>query len=439
MSEAARSTNRWFIAIMGTLLQLTLGTVYAWSFFQKPLVTAFQWSNTQVAWAFSLAIFMIGFSAAWGGVKLPKYGPTKLAVIGAFFYGLGWILGGLALSMHSLAMLYIGYGIIGGLGLGLGYVTPIATVIKWFPDKKGLVSGMVVMGFGFGALVLSKIIAPILVTMFGTDGPGLTKMFYSIGVILLIIALPAGASLSNPPAGYVPAGYTPSVAKKAAASPGGSSQKYLSPMECVLSARFFLMWTIFFCNIAAGIMFIGFQSPMLQDLLKLQNPNLTPIYLSGAGATLIAISSIFNGIGRFFWGSMSDKLGRIQTFRLILATQIIVFAALIFIRQPIIFSIMVCYVLLCYGGGFGSMPSFVLDVFGQRLMPAVYGTILSAWSFAGIVGPQVVAVIKDRFKGTPDIISTYTFCVGTGLLVLGFIVTLLLSNKPFEKNGITAE
>jgi OFA family oxalate/formate antiporter-like MFS transporter len=276
MSKAARSTNRWFIAVMGTVLQLTLGTIYAWSFFQKPLVTAFQWLNTQVAWAFSLAIFMIGFSAAWGGVKLPKYGPTKLAVIGAFLYGLGWILGGLALSMHSLAMLYIGYGIIGGLGLGLGYVTPIATVVKWFPDKKGLVSGMVVMGFGFGALVLSKIIAPIMIAMYGTDGPGLTKMFYSIGVILLIIALPAGASLSNPPAGYVPAGYTPPVAKKAAVSPGGSNIKELSPMECVLSARFFLMWTIFFCNIAAGIMFIGFQSPMLQDLLKLQNPNLTP-------------------------------------------------------------------------------------------------------------------------------------------------------------------
>ncbi len=152
--------NRWLVAVMGTLLQLCLGTVYAWSYFQKPLVTSFNWSNTQAAWAFSLAIFFIGFSAAWGGMNLDKYGPKKLAILGAALYGLGWILGGFALSRQSLVLLYLGYGIVGGSGLGLGYVTPVATVAKWFPDKKGLVTGMVIMGFGFGALVLSKVIAP---------------------------------------------------------------------------------------------------------------------------------------------------------------------------------------------------------------------------------------------------------------------------------------
>lgn len=424
---------------MGTILQLTLGTVYAWSFFQKPLVTAFQWSNTQVAWAFSIAIFILGFAAAWGGVKLPKYGPTKLAVIGAALYGLGWILGGVALNSHSLTLLYLGYGVIGGLGLGLGYVTPVATAVKWFPDKKGLVSGMVVMGFGFGALVLSKIIAPALVSMYGTDGPGLIKMFYAIGAFILIAAVPAATMLRNPPADFVPSGYTPPAPTTKASIGTIGANNALTAQNCITSGRFILMWIIFFCNITAGIMFIGFQSPMLQDLLKLRDPSLDTMSLATAGATLIAISSIFNGIGRFFWGGFSDKIGRIQTFRIILASQILVFAALIFIRQPLFFSVLVCYVLLCYGGGFGSMPSFVLDTFGQRLMPAVYGTILTAWSFAGIAGPQIVAVIKDMFKDTPNVVPTYTFIAGTGLLILGFIVSLMLNNKNFSKNGIVAE
>ena len=435
MTAATTSTNRWLIAIAGTLLQLCLGTVYAWSFFQKPLVSAFSWSHTEVAWAFSIAIFMLGCSAAWGGMNLPKYGPTKLAILGALLYGAGWLLGGFALGMHSLPLLYLGYGFVGGIGLGLGYVTPVATAVKWFPDKKGFVTGMVIMGFGFGALVLSKVIAPILVASFGTDAAGLIKMFYAIGGVLLVCGTLAGSLLRNPPAGFVPQGYTPPPAPAGSSADGAAS---LGAKACLLSSRFFFMWLILFCNTTAGIMFIGFQSPMLQDLLKVSNPGLNAAALAASGATLIAISSIFNGVGRFFWGGLSDKIGRIQTFRFILASQVLVFVALVFIRNPVVFGVLVCYVLLCYGGGFGSMPSFVLDTFGQRLMPAVYGTILTAWSMAGIVGPQVVAIIKDSFKSTPEVISTYTFMIGCGLLVFGFLVTFGLNNNKFEKDGVVA-
>lgn len=436
MGGGNQLSSRWLIAIMGTLLQLCLGTVYAWSFFQKPLVTAFQWSNTQVAWAFSLAIFTLGFAAAWGGINLPKFGPRKLALTGGTLYGLGWILGGFALSMHSLILLYIGYGFIGGVGLGLGYVTPVTTVVKWFPDKKGLVTGMVVMGFGFGALILSKVIAPQLMTMCGMNEEGLIKMFYIIGIIILIASILAGLSLKDPPEGFVPAGYTPPVVKtnkKTTAAPA-----LLNADTCLKSNRFIFMWLCFFCNITAGIMFIGFQSPMLQDLLKAQNPTLTIQALAASGATLIAISSIFNGIGRFFWGGLSDKIGRVQAFRLILGSQVFVFIALVFVRDPIIFGALVCYVLLCYGGGFGAMPSFVSDTFGQRLMPVMYGVILCAWSFAGVVGPQIVAIIEDTFKTNPEVIPLYTFCAGTILLVLGFLFTLGLNNKVFEKDGTKA-
>ena len=167
---------------------------------------------------------------------------------------------------------------------------------------------------------------------------------------------------------------------------------------------------------------------MIQDLLKAINPEMTVAALAAAGATLIAISSIFNGIGRFFWGGLSDKVGRVQAFRLILGSQILVFVSLIFVHNPWVFGILVCYILLCYGGGFGSMPSFVLDVFGQKLMPIVYGVILTAWSMAGIVGPQVVAFIKDHYKADAP---RLTFTAGATLLTLGFLVTFFLINKRF--------
>ncbi len=195
-----------------------------------------------------------------------------------------------------------------------------------------------------------------------------------------------------------------------------------------------MMWTVFFLNINAGIMFIGFQSPLLQDLLKqtmdpatLGDPQVVA-GLTAAGATLIAASSIFNGVGRFFWGGLSDKIGRVQTFRLILGSQLAAFIALLFVKSPLVFGIFVCYVLLCYGGGFGSMPSFVLDVFGPRLMPVVYGTVLTAWGVGGIVGPQIVAFLKDNF---PQQAAQYTFVAAACLLFLGLLITLALNNKSF--------
>lgn len=412
---------------MGTLLQLALGTVYAWSFFQQPVMAAGNWTNSEAAWAFSLAIFFLGLAAAWGGVNLPKYGPRKLAMSGGLMFGLGYLVAAYALHIKSLPLLYAGYGVIGGIGLGLGYVTPVATAAKWFPDKKGFITGMVVMGFGFGALVMAKVLAPAFLAF---SGGNLVQVFSCVGVIMLIITLPAGYFLVNPPAAYVPKGYANAVA------PAGerSFQAAVSAKECIFSGKFVMMWTVFFLNIIAGIMFISFQSPLLQDLLKeaidpasLNDPQVLA-GLAASGATLIAASSVFNGLGRFFWGGLSDKIGRIQTFRLILGSQIAVFLALLFVKNPIVFGVLVCYVLLCYGGGFGSMPSFVLDVFGHKQMPVVYGSILTAWGLAGIVGPQIVAFLKDNYVGQS---AQYTFIAASVLLLLGLSITFVLSNEKF--------
>jgi OFA family oxalate/formate antiporter-like MFS transporter len=428
---------------MGTVLQLALGTVYAWSYFQKPIMTAFGWSNVQVMWIFSIAICFLGLSAAWGGMNLAKFGPRKLAVTGAILFASGYFIGSLAMSINSLVLLYIGYGVIGGCGLGLGYVTPVATAAKWFPDKKGFITGMVVMGFGLGALIMSKFIAPALMGGFNsimksipetgiTDAIRLSlqgelvNVFLYAGVILLIISLSAALILKNPPKGYVPAGFTPPVQSEA----NQASEDSLTAKACITSGKFAGMWIIFFLNIAAGIMFIGLQSPMIQDLFKASDSTMDTAALAAAGATLIAISSLFNGIGRFFWGGLSGKIGRIQTFRLILASQFLVFLALIWIGNPWLFGILVCYVLLCYGGGFGTMPSFVGDIFTARLMPVVYGVILTAWSMGGIVGPQIAAFIKDNYK---EDAPTYTYAAGSILLGIGALLAFTISNKSITE------
>jgi len=412
-------TNRTVTAAACTILMLNLGTVYAWSFFQKPLCETYGWSNSQVIWTFSLAITFLGLSAAAGGLLLPKTGPRPLALAGAVLFGSGYLLAALALRLHSLPLLWTGYGVIGGIGLGLGYVTPVATVSKWFPDHKGVATGTVVMGFGFGALLMSKLVAPFLLTRTGGD---LISTFTAMGVVFLAVSLGSAALVRNPPEAWLPP-------QRAAAAASDEEVPQLSAGSCIASGSFVIMWLIFFCNITAGIALIGFQSPLFQEVCAKHNPALGKEALAAYGGTMIAASSVFNGLGRFFWGALSDRLGRSRTFSMILGSQIAVFALLMQTSQPWFFAILVCYILLCYGGGFGTMPSFVLDRFGARVMPAVYGAILTAWSAAGIAGPQLVALLKDRYAGSPGLASWYSFAAAIGLLGTGFVLSFFVNER----------
>lgn len=404
--------RKWLIAIMGTLTHLSLGTVYAWSFFQTPITELVGWSNTQVAWAFSLSIFMLGVMAAWGGTKIDKYGPRRLAMIGGVMYALGYIVSAYALSSGTLWLLYVAFGVVGGSGLGLAYVTPVATVSKWFTEKQGLATGMVVMGFGLGALVMSKLLAPLFLEL---SSHNLSKTFLYIGFTLIIL-LPLAASFLQLP---------PSEKKELKTE----STPSISPYKFIFSKSFITLWFIFMINIVAGMIFISFQSPLLQDLLKLKMPVSTNFSdpgvvdtLSAAGATLIAISSIFNGLGRFFWGGVSDRIGRITTFRILLALQALIFVALIFVSQPVLFFVFVCIVMLSYGGGFGVIPSLINDSYGAKLMPSLYGAVLTAWGVGGIIGPQIVAFMKDNY---PENAGFYAFVIGSVLLLIGLGLSYL--------------
>ena len=412
--------KKWFIAFMGTLTQLALGTVYAWSFFQTPITELVGWSNTQVAWAFSLSIFMLGVMAAWGGAKIDKYGPRKLAITGGVMYALGYIISAYALSSDILWLLYLAFGILGGSGLGLAYVTPVATVSKWFTKNQGLATGMVVMGFGLGALVMSKMLAPLFLQI---SSGNLSTTFFYIGLTLLIV-LPISSSFMQLPSTYESNPQTQTKQSAVLTRPSTS--------KLIFSKSFIIIWLMFMINVVAGMIFISFQSPLLQDILKLNVPasdladTSVIASLNAAGATLIAVSSIFNGLGRFFWGAVSDKIGRITTFRILLALQAVIFVTLIFVSHPLLFSVFVCIVLLCYGGGFGVMPSLINDSYGAKLMPVLYGAALTAWGVGGIIGPQIVAFMKDNYS---DDASFYAFVIGSSILVMGFILSYFYRGK----------
>ncbi|MCZ0942558.1 MAG: OFA family MFS transporter [Gammaproteobacteria bacterium] len=397
------------------VLHICFGTVYAWSFFQSLLVRQLGWSYTDSAWAFSVAIFSLGVSAAWAGAMLPRFGPRRLAVIGGVMFAGGYLVASLALHLESLALFYLGYGVIGGAGIGLGYVTPVATVAKWFPHHKGLATGIVVMGFGVGALLLSKGLAPTLLALSGGD---LTMTFLWLGIVFGCMVIPAGFGLGDPPATAT----APNPAGAALAVDEGDSV-----MDCLRSPAFIVTWIVFFFNIAAGISVISFQSSLLQDVWSFADPTVEPETLAAYGAMLIAVSSMFNGGGRLLWGMVADRVGRARVFRILLASQMVVFGVLMTERDPIVFSALVCYVLLCFGGGFAVMPSFIADVFGTKRMSSVYGAILTAWAAAGLIGPLYVGYLKDVY---PDRAVMYCFLIGILMLGLGWVFTYLLNDDP---------
>ena len=419
---------RTVIALVCTTLQLCFGTVYAWSFFQTMLVRQAGWTFSQTAWAFSITIFTLGVSAAWAGQVLPRFGPRKLAVIGSVLFSAGYIIAAGALTLDMLPLFYLGYGVIGGAGIGLGYVTPVATVAKWFPERKGLVTGIVVMGFGVGAFLLSKGLAPLLVVRAGED---LSQVFLWLGIIFACLLIPCSLLLSDPPA--------PATLQTVVAGPSGAepaSDESTAVKTYLGSQQFVFMWIVFFFNIAAGITVISFQSELLQEVWGLSDPSLEPATLAGYGATLIAISSLCNGVGRLFWGLLSDRLGRVRVFRILLASQMVVFGILMTETDPWVFSALVCYVLLCFGGGFATMPPFVLDVFGSRKMSSIYGAVLTAWAAAGIFGPVYLGYLKDVY---PDRAVMYCFLVGILMLGGGFLFSYLLTDDRIRLGRPTLE
>ncbi|MGB9686565.1 MAG: OFA family MFS transporter [Rectinema subterraneum] len=432
--NSPNGARRWFYVASSTILMICFGTVYSWSYFQTPIMQAYGWNNAQVSLTFSFAIFFIGIAAAVGGILLSKTSPMRMALLGSILFSIGYFIAGYAFSIRSLALLYIGYGVVGGTGLGLGYVTPVTTIAKWFPDKKGLATGIVIMGFGLGALLMSKVIAPLFISWHGGN---LVAVFLSFAIFFAIFTIPASLTLRNPAQGWSPGNEISNRSSPPANGPEASRSRMPAfslrqASSDIFSIKFLLIWLVFFCNITSGISIIGFQSPMFQDLMHKIDSSLSPQALASMGATLIATTSLFNGFGRLLWGAVSDSAGRIRTYRLMLGSELIIFIALIVIKNPWLFAIFFCWILLCYGGGFGIMPATISELFGPEKMTIIYGVVLTAWSLGGVVGPQITAFIKDKM---PSQASMLSFIVGTAFIAMGFCFSLLIPAPGHPKHS----
>jgi len=369
------TNNRWLIALAAVVMQICLGAAYGWSVFVAPLVSTTGWTLTQVSLNFTLAIAFLGVGTIVGGLWQDRAGPRPVATVAGVVYGVSYLLAAYFASARSLAGLYVSYGFLGGIGMGMGYITPVATITKWFPDRRGLMTGVAVAGYGAGALIMSPFAARSIVAR------GVPATFAILGAVYLVLVVAAAQLYRNPPAGWRPAGWNPSgtVARSATTSEFAVSEAMRTP-------QFWMLWLMLFLNVSAGIMIISQASPMAQQLV-----HMTPV----AAAGMVGLISIFNGAGRVFWAWVSDYIGRSRVYVLLYAIQAVIFFTLPKLTSVTLFSAAFAVIGLCYGGGFGTMPSFTADFFGSRFMGGIYGWILLAWGAGAIPSPLLIAHLRQ--------------------------------------------
>jgi len=400
--------NRWSIAIAGVLLQVALGAVYAWSVFRTPLTTQFGWSVSQVTFTFTISIFVLGIAAFFGGLWLNRKGPRIVAVTGGFLYGLGVFLASFA--DHRLWWLYLTYGVIGGAGAGLSYIVPVAVLVKWFPDRRGLITGVAVGGFGAGALVTAPLATRLIQSV------GVLPTFAYLGVALLMVTVVTGYFVQNPPAGWKPQGWTPTPAQ---ASQRSSHDYTLG--EALRTWQWWALWLLLFLNTSAGISVISQESPLFQELARVS---------AVAAANMVGVVSIGNALGRVFWAWASDSITRRATFVVMFLAQAALFWILPSISSAAGVTLMVFVILMCYGGGFGTMPAFAADYFGSKNVGPIYGLMLTAWGFASAFGPLLIAYMQQAsgvYRGALHVIA--------GIMAVSVVLPLIVS-PPSSSRGI---
>jgi OFA family oxalate/formate antiporter-like MFS transporter len=378
--------NRWVIAAAGVVMQVALGAVYAWSVFRIPLTTTYGWTISQVTGAFELAILVLGFASFAGGLWMRKVGPRPVAIVAGVCYGLGTILAGQADG--RIAWLYATYGVLGGIGLGFGYIVPLATLIKWFPDRRGMITGLAVAGFGAGALVTAPAAQRLLASV------GIPSTFAILGATYLVAVVGAALFMKSAPDGYRPAGWQPAAAQQDSRA---SSDYTLG--EALRSWQWYALWAILFLNTTAGISIISQASPMAQEMT-----HVTAVVAAG----MVGLISIANGAGRLLWAWLSDFIGRRQVFLTMFLLQAVLFMLLPQVESFAALAALCFVVLLCYGGGFGTMPAFAADIFGPANVGSIYGLMLTAWGFAAVLGPTLIARIRestDRYTDALDLIA----------------------------------
>ena len=364
--------RRWGIALAAILVQMALGAVYAWSVFRVPLSKLFHSTIAEVTLTFTIAIFVLGVSAFFGGLWLNRSGPRIVVLTAGLLYG-----GGVFLASFSsgLPWLYLTYGVIGGVGLGFGYIVPISVLVKWFPDRRGLMTGIAVGGFGAGALVTAPVATRLI------QSAGVLHTFAFLGIAYLIVVCTAGWFMTNPPPGWTPPGWTP---KPLQASQRAAKDFRLG--EALRSWQWWALWLLLFLNTSAGISVISQEAPMFQELAKVT---------AQVAAGMVGVVALGNALGRVFWAWVSDAITRRYTFIVMYLLQVVLFWLLPSLHAVGGLGVVTFIILMCYGGGFGTMPAFAADYFGARNVGPIYGLMLTAWGFASAFGPLLIAHMRQ--------------------------------------------
>jgi len=425
--------NRWLVPPAALAIHLSIGQAYAFSVFKLPLTKVIgitqsapgDWKQTQLAWIFTLAIVFLGLSAALFGRWLEHVGPRKSGVVAACCWGVGFFISALGVYLHNIWLIYLGYGVLGGCGLGLGYITPVSTLIKWFPDRRGMATGMAIMGFGGGALIASPLSQLLLNHYKSATSVGVAETFLTLGTVYLIAML-SGAFLFRIPApGWRPAGWAPPVP----GSRGLITHRHVHVDDAIKTVPFYLLWAVLFLNVTAGIGILEQASPMIQEMFKGR-------VKADAAAGFVGLLSLFNMAGRFGWSSLSDRVGRKTTYAIFLSLGPVLYLMLPYagrIGSVALFVLAAVLILTMYGGGFATVPAYLSDIFGTQYVGAIHGRLLTAWSAAGVAGPVLVNYIREYQieHGVPAAQAyNVTMFIMAGLLVIGFICNLAVRPVP---------
>ncbi len=423
------SPNRWRIPIGAVAVHICIGSVYAWSTFNRPIQALFPdepWWFSPPYTTFTTALVLLGLSAAFGGPWVERRGPRVAATAAALFFGVGLVIGGVGLAIRQPVVVFLGMGVIGGIGCGLGYISPVSTLVKWFPDRRGMATGMAIMGFGGGAFLAGYL------NVFFMDRIGVANTVMTLGATYLAIMLIGSRLLERPPAGWKPAGWTPAAATRAMIA-----DRSVTRNEAVQTLQFFLLWGILFINVTAGIGILAQASPMMQDMFH---------RTALQAATVVSLISIFNASGRFLWASGSDYIGRRNTYAIFFLAQFGLFLLIPHLAASgnwMLFQVSLFTVFTMYGGGFATIPAFLADIFGPENVGAIHGALLTAWSAAAVAGPLIITELSNRAKGAlapgADRLHIYDtpLQVLAGMLAVGFVLTLLV--RPLRHKQRPAE
>jgi MFS family permease len=422
--------NRWLVPTAALSIHLAIGQVYAFSVFKIPLSqligiakpAAGDWKQSQIAWIFSLAIIMLGLSAALFGKWLEGAGPRKAMFASAVCFSLGFFIAYFGVLTHQLWIIFLGYGFVGGIGLGLGYISPVSTLIKWFPDRPGLATGMAIMGFGGGAMIGSPLAVSLMAHFHTSTDLGVGKTFLVMGTLYFLFMMFGVFTVRVPGEGWRPEGWTPPVHQSAMVT-----SRQMDVNTAFRTPQFWLLWVVLCTNVTAGIGIIEQASPMIQDLFK---GTIGPVAAGG----FVGLLSLFNMGGRFFWSSISDFIGRKATYFIFFMLGAVLYCCLPLtggnrLNSVWMFVAICAVVLSMYGGGFATIPAYLKDMFGSYNVSAIHGRLLTAWSTAGVLGPMLVNYTREyQVAHGADRAGAYqtVLYIMAGLLVIGFIANFMV-------------